>query len=153
MPDSTDDQTPPAPVPSESIVRLGQALAGLSDEDRELLARFDIATGLVAEEHHHSGPLPTPGDFAAYGKALANAPDRILAMAEAEQRSRHAAQGKALNAELLRTVGALLLALRGLGVALAAALNGYAGTAITIGLAGPVLGLARFYLAHRNRRR
>ena len=38
----------------------------------------------------HSGPLPAPSEFAAYGEVIPDAPERILKMAEKEQEHRHA---------------------------------------------------------------
>lgn len=43
---------------------------------------------IVAMSHTFSGPLPAPQDFFAYKNALASAPERIMKMAEEEQRHR-----------------------------------------------------------------
>ncbi len=42
----------------------------------------------VETTEFHSGPLPTPGTLQQYGDVLAEAPERILRMAEIEQQSR-----------------------------------------------------------------
>lgn len=43
---------------------------------------------IVAMSHTFSGPLPAPQDFFAYKNALDSAPERIMKMAEEEQRHR-----------------------------------------------------------------
>jgi uncharacterized membrane protein len=40
-------------------------------------------------EHRYAGPIPPATEFQLYGQALPSAPERILAMAEAEARHRH----------------------------------------------------------------
>ncbi len=93
------------------------------DKNKVVAAQFSM---------HHSGPLPAPDDFKAYGEALEGACDRILAMAEKEQYHKHQFDNKQLdaainNAEIIRKLektgqvwGSIIaLALSGAGVYLA----------------------------------
>lgn len=58
----------------------------------------------------HQGPLPPAAEFALYEKTMPGAADRILTMAEAEQKHRHAMQSIALQAEARDTRRGMLLA-------------------------------------------
>lgn len=74
----------------------------MKDEQQELKME---TTTLLSMQQHYSGPLPTAQEFKAYGDVLPSAPERILSMAEAEQRHRHrkenfAAKVRAINSIL-----------------------------------------------------
>jgi uncharacterized membrane protein len=56
----------------------------IDSKQNSQLANAVTISGSV--EYH--GPLPLPSDFKQYGDVLANAPERILSMAEKEQDSR-----------------------------------------------------------------
>lgn len=44
---------------------------------------------MVSMEQHYSGPLPPAQEFRAYGEVMKDAPERIVGMAETEQKHRH----------------------------------------------------------------
>ena len=51
----------------------------------------------VTMSQAYEGPLPTPADFSAYKDALPSAPERIMVMAEEEQRYRQKINNKVVN--------------------------------------------------------
>ncbi|GAA6747466.1 DUF2335 domain-containing protein [Thermus brockianus] len=55
--------------------------------------------GPVAQLAYYKGPLPDPFTFKAYGQVLPDAPDRILRMAEQEQKHRHELEKKLANTD------------------------------------------------------
>ncbi|GHU02302.1 hypothetical protein FACS1894186_6720 [Alphaproteobacteria bacterium] len=57
-----------------------------------------VAAGVVAR---YSGPLPPAAELAKYNDASPGAADRIISMAEAEQRYRHAISHKAESNKLI----------------------------------------------------
>lgn len=63
------------------------------------------ATTLVAMQQHYSGPLPPAQEFKAYGEVLSNAPERILSMAESEQKHRHWKENFAI---IIRSINSVL---------------------------------------------
>ena len=97
----------------------------------------------------YEGPLPAPSDFAAYKESLPSAPERIMAMAEAEQDYRHKINNKVVNFGLIESILGMCFALIAVLVCIAAAtylaLNGY--TAVSLAIIGVVGTLAAiFYL-------
>lgn len=56
---------------------------------KQMMSVSQKNTRIISAEYTHKGPLPTPSDFLAYGEVLPDAPERILRMAEEEQRHRH----------------------------------------------------------------
>ena len=65
-------------------------------------------TTVVSMQQHYSGPLPPAQEFKAYGEVLPNAPERILAMAEGEQKHRHKKEIRALNARAFVSILGML---------------------------------------------
>ncbi|MGI9305113.1 MAG: DUF2335 domain-containing protein [Gammaproteobacteria bacterium] len=51
-------------------------------------------------EQRYAGPIPPASELKAYDEIVPGAADRIIKMAEKEQTNRHAAAGKALDAEI-----------------------------------------------------
>lgn len=49
----------------------------------------------------YSGPLPAPEDFKAYKEVLADAPERIIAMAERQQKHRIDLENKIVDSGIL----------------------------------------------------
>ena len=71
----------------------------------------------TTELSQYSGPLPAPLDFAGYNEVLPGAAERILAMAEQEQRNRHANESRLVTAAVVSTyIGQGAAALLGVGV-------------------------------------
>ncbi|MDP1633348.1 MAG: DUF2335 domain-containing protein [Gallionellaceae bacterium] len=54
----------------------------------------------VSHQKVHHGPLPAPEDLQRYDELLPGAAERIIAMAEMEQRHRHEQEKKAIASEL-----------------------------------------------------
>ncbi|WP_424946436.1 DUF2335 domain-containing protein [Candidatus Spongiihabitans sp.] len=99
----------------------------LTDEQRE-----EVAQKLVADyriEQTFIGPLPQPEDFAKYNQVMPGAADRILAMAEKEQKIRADGQDKILANDRRRINGATLLGIALIAVAGIATWQGYIGIA------------------------
>lgn len=65
-------------------------------------------TTVVSMQQHYSGPLPPAQEFKAYGEVLPNAPERILAKAEGEQKHRHKKEIRALNARAFVSILGML---------------------------------------------
>lgn len=84
---------------------------------------------VVATFMYHEGPLPAPGMLQAYDDAVPGAADRIIAMAENEQRQRHAMQTRSVDGTLQATkrgqVFGLVAALAFAALAGGVALVGY----------------------------
>lgn len=55
----------------------------------------------VSHQKIHHGPLPAPEDLQRYNELLPGAAERIVAMAEIEQRHRHEQESKAISSELV----------------------------------------------------
>lgn len=98
-PPSDDD----APDPSESTaieVALDavEVVEGELDENTERVARAAMVVALRMEERFR-GPLPHPRHLAKYEEVLPGAAERVFAMAESEQRHRHAAEDRVITVE------------------------------------------------------
>ena len=79
-------------------------VASLSDEKRlELISVLQVSRVQTT----FSGPLPPPEDFKKYNEVLPNAADRILSMAENEQKIRSDGQTKMLANDQRRINGAI----------------------------------------------
>ena len=103
----------------------------------------------VAMSQTYEGPLPTPADFSAYKDALPSAPERIMVMAESEQRYRQKINNKVVNLGSIESfcgmITAFLVVILCLGAAMYLALHEQSTVAIV--LIGAVTGLAAiFYL-------
>lgn len=95
------------------------------------------------------GPLPAPADFAAYKETLPSAPERILSMAESEQKHRHKLNNRIVNWGVVESIlgmcFALVIVLLCIGVAVYLALNDHELVSCT--LIGAIATLAAiFYL-------
>lgn len=55
----------------------------------------------VSHQKIHHGPLPAPEDLQRYDQLLPGAAERIITMAEVEQRHRHEQESKAISSELV----------------------------------------------------
>lgn len=74
-------QQPPAPPAKKAGI---QPVASITQSTAE------SATVIRQEASFHSGPIPSPETLAAYDRLQNGLAERIVAMAEAEQRQRHA---------------------------------------------------------------
>lgn len=70
------------------------ALEPIDEDDNESGAFI-----LAAQQKYHSGPLPSVEMFKAYGDVVPDAPERILKMAEDEQKAAHEFSRTALSHE------------------------------------------------------
>lgn len=99
--------------PEKDLVKL---VSNLSDEKRlELINVLQVSRVQTT----FSGPLPPPEDFKRYNEVLPNAADRILSMAENEQKIRSDGQTKMLANDRKRIngsigIGASMIAVAGL---------------------------------------
>lgn len=103
----------------------------------------------VAMRQTYEGPLPTPADFSAYKDALPSAPERIMVMAEDEQRYRQKINNKVVNLGAVESLCGMLIAFIVVILCLAAAvyLALQDKTSVAVVLIGAVTGLAAiFYL-------
>ena len=103
----------------------------------------------VAMSQTYEGPLPTPADFSAYKETLPSAPERIMVMAEEEQRYRQKINNKVVNFGAIESfcgmIVAFIVVVLCLGVAAYLALHDQPTVAMV--LIGAVTGLAAiFYL-------
>lgn len=64
---------------------------------------------VLSMQQHYSGPLPPAQEFKSYGEVLPSAPDRILTMAEAEQRHRHKRETFAIYVRAANSIIGMLL--------------------------------------------
>ena len=165
--DSTDSQKESGAV--------GTELVGAEDSKSELTDRpndSDLAEAIVAavaarlseEQKTHliqtfsvsqsfSGPLPPPDDFERYNQVAPDAANRILAMAEKEQRIRADGQAGAIRNDGRRINGAIAMGIALIGVAgLATWLNSPI-IALPLGLVGMVTVLIRQLLEAAERYR
>ncbi len=78
----------------------------------------------VAMSQTYEGPLPTPADFSAYKDALPSAPERIMVMAEDEQRYRQKINNKVVNLGAVESLCGMLIAFIVVILCLAAAVSG-----------------------------
>lgn len=77
----------------------------MRDKQQELSKE---TTTVVSMQQHYSGPLPPAQEFKAYGEVLPDAPERILSMAESEQKHRHKKEMRALNVRILTSVAGMI---------------------------------------------
>jgi len=153
---ATNDDKPRVPTPDSA-----NAMAE-SAELRQRLERMDLPTEVrervlmevVATRSHHSGPLPASGEFEAYGKTLPSAPDRILSMAERQQRHDHRIEiGTLVSETIYRLTGITIAGSLVGGMAYGSvicALAGQTAAAVALGLASGLTGLASVFVRGRN---
>lgn len=102
---------------------------------------------LLNSERYWSGALPRPEDFAKYAEVVSDAPERILAMAEAEQQHRISVEGQIIKANAKsgsrgQWLGAAISALA-MGLAVLSFVYG-AHISLSLALLGvPVMSVAR----------
>tara|TARA_R110000868_G_scaffold113679_2_gene304915 strand:- start:1502 stop:2053 length:552 start_codon:yes stop_codon:yes gene_type:complete len=107
------------------IVRAG--LTHLSKEDRVAVigeAMGEQAT-VLAQSMTYSGPIPPSSELLAYEDVCKGAADRILAMAEKEQRNRHSSGAKYLHNDRLKVSGSIIVSIALIGAATYSATIGY----------------------------
>ena len=115
---------------------------------QQILAPYsDVVEKIVA----FSGPLPNPEAFEKYDQALPGAADRILRMAENEQKIRGSGQKGAIDNDRWRVAAALLTSIGLLAVAGMAIYFGQFGAGVSLGLAGSVLAALRVLFRHLER--
>lgn len=88
---SASDSNPPAANRPDSTSADPQNLASAVAKQQAVglsPTRYRSSQTLI-EEHFYSGPVPTPEDLARFGRVNPSFPDRLVAMAESEQRHRH----------------------------------------------------------------
>ncbi len=133
-------------IPSESAEELMQLLAKLSSEQlQQILDAYPQITKTV-EMKHFSGPLPTPEAFEKYNEVQPDAADRIIRMAENEQRIRNDAQQGAIRNDKHRINAALFTNILLLGIAGFSIYEGLLEAGIMLGLAGPITAMVRILL-------
>lgn len=131
--------------PEKDLVKL---VSNLSDEKRlELINVLQVSRVQTT----FSGPLPPPEDFKRYNEVLPNAADRILSMAENEQKIRSDGQTKMLANDRKRINGSIGIGASMIAVAGLATWLGYAHIALPLGLAGVVHSLIRLVLVWLGR--
>lgn len=131
--------------PEKDLVKL---VSNLSDEKRlELINVLQVSRVQTT----FSGPLPPPDDFKKYNEVLPNAADRILSMAENEQKIRSDGQTKMLANDRKRINGSIAIGASMIAVAGLATWLGYAHIALPLGLAGVVHSLIRLVLGWLGR--
>ena len=131
--------------PEKDLVKL---VSNLSDEKRlELINVLQVSRVQTT----FSGPLPPPEDFKRYNEVLPNAADRILSMAENEQKIRSDGQTKMLANDRKRINGSIAIGASMIAVAGLATWLGYAHIALPLGLAGVVHSLIRLVLVWLGR--
>ena len=125
-----------------------QFVGSLTDEGRlELIKALEVSRIQTT----FSGPLPPPEDFAKYASILPNAADRILSMAENEQKIRADGQAGMITNDRKRINGAIMIAFSLIAVSGLATWLGYASIAIPLGLVGMVSTLIRFLISLLHR--
>jgi len=123
-----------------SSSELVRQVANLPDEKKlELYAILEMSRIGTA----FSGPLPHPEDFKKYADILPNAADRIMAMAENEQKIRADGQAGMLANDRKRINGSIWLGTSLIVVAGLATWLGHALIALPLGLVGVFSSLIR----------
>lgn len=94
-----------------------------------------------------SGPLPAPSDLAAYKEIMQDAPERIMVMAEKEQKHRHTIEQKIVNngsrESLIGQFLAFIIAFSFLIAAVYLAMNGH--EVVAVSLIGIIAALATIF--------
>jgi uncharacterized membrane protein len=141
LPSSTTTFTAPLPGPAEPLVQR------VTDDElkRDLLVEM---TG------SYSGPLPPPRALAAYGEIDPSLIDRIVTMAEGEQRNRHDIERTGLAIQARGQHYALTIGIVGLVVATLTSFAGHPVTGAVIGTVDLVALVSTFiygsHLRHRD---
>ena len=126
-PTNSEEQIAETPKPIDTVE---QFLAELSDEEMRLVSLF------MRRSISYRGPLPTAEQFERYERAVPGAGDRIIGMAENEQKMRGGHENKKLDNESKRINSATLLGVGLIIVSGIAMWKGSALVALGTGLAG-----------------
>lgn len=127
---------------SPSIVDINKVIDGIKDpKQRSIIAH---AFSAMVERKTFSGPLPAPEDFKAYQDVMADAPERILTMAEKQMAHRFECEKKIIDSRIRESrigqIMAFIIAIFSIGIVCFLGYKGHdwlAGsiTAIIVGLA------------------
>jgi uncharacterized membrane protein len=116
----------------------------LIEHDPGLLQLPELLKLTQVVQKSHSGPLPSPEDFAQYERALAGSCDRILSMAERQQSFAHEISRRRLDGDFREALRgqacALLLGLMGTAACVVTAQMG-ADWRVSAGLGAAAMGL------------
>lgn len=108
---------------------------------------------VVSATSTFSGPLPPPEDLEKYNKAVPNAAERIIQMAEKEQENRHSLQQTELQyrmkLEMRGQILGFVLALLFTGATVLFAYLGHLKLALTFG-APLIIGICSIFVLRRN---
>lgn len=125
-----------------SIVDINKVIDGIKDpKQRSIIAH---AFSAMVERKTFSGPLPAPEDFKAYQNVMADAPERILTMAEKQMAHRFECEKKIIDSRIRESrigqIMAFIIAIFSIGIVCFLGYKGHdwlAGsiTAIIVGLA------------------
>ena len=125
-----------------SIVDINKVIDGIKDpKQRSIIAH---AFSAMVERKTFSGPLPAPEDFKAYQDVMADAPERILTMAEKQMAHRFECEKKIIYSRIRESrigqIMAFIIAIFSIGIVCFLGYKGHdwlAGsiTAIIVGLA------------------
>lgn len=125
-----------------SIVDINKVIDGIKDpKQRSIIAH---AFSAMVERKTFSGPLPAPEDFKAYQDVMADAPERILTMAEKQMAHRFECEKKIIDSRIRESrigqIMASIIAIFSIGIVCFLGYKGHdwlAGsiTAIIVGLA------------------
>lgn len=125
-----------------SIVDINKVIDGIKDpKQRSIIAH---AFSAMVERKTFSGPLPAPEDFKAYQDVMADAPERILTMAEKQMAHRFECEKKIIDSRIRESrigqIMAFIIAIFSIGIVCFLGYKGHdwlAGsiTAIIVGLA------------------
>ena len=139
---------PEAQADASADQDLIQFVDSLTDEKR-----LELIKVLEVSRIHTTflGPLPHPDNFAQYASILPNAADRILSMAENEQKIRADGQAGMLANDRKRINGSIAIGLSLIAVAGLATWLGYTSIAVPLGLVGMISALIRFLTSWLNR--
>jgi len=103
---------------------------------------------------HHSGPLPSPNDFAAYNQITPGAAERILRMAEIEAEHRRSQEVKAMvrmhREAMVGQLFAFAIGLSGIGASMYLAMIEQPAAAMVIG-GGTLVALVTAFINGRKR--
>jgi len=137
-----------AQLPESERVAL---IADFLREQPDLLQYPELRASVVSfTQRFHQGPLPPPEDFKAYEAALPGACDRILSMAEAQQKHAFSINAARIEGDFREArrgqVYAVILALTGLGLcAWTAWIQAPWQVSVSLGAAGVALLIAPFF--------
>jgi len=108
----------------------------------EIPARAEIQHVAIERNKTFSGPLPAPEDLRLYEEALTGAAERIVAMAEAEQRERFRREDFRHEEAMIAARNAYVAERRGQICALVSALCLISGAVVCVVLGAPWVGAA-----------